>query len=705
MKSKKYELLIDIYKGILNNQLIEFTTEDAGKCELEFNLLEDRITPYDLTGCLLRMVIQGQQQDCTIVEASGGKAKITLLQSMFTTPGFVVAELQIYDATNQTLRLTTPRFKYNVRKSLMDDNAVEADPNFSILQNMIINVTNADETATQALAKANEAVTKSNQAVTTIDNQVAKVDQAVLDANEALERAGNVVTQDELDVVIAETNEKIDGHVTLDNLPYTNFIFNGRKVEQDGLVTNRTYTGYEATTFFPNDSNFTLVAKFIVHAEDGGILGNCPTSSLSSGFRLYTHAAKNLYFGNNGVSSVEKINTQDLHAGVEYTVVIKKMSIANYNIFLFQGTNLLTQKNIRKNYQADVNTALSIKGYGAGQGSSIKTDVSILIYNRPLTPQEIQHDIQVLNNSESIDSISITDKDGASKNFILATDSDHTTMANGFNQEQAYTGILKTMGKEFISADGSPIEVNNGVEYGKVISGEIQGQTVKEIIGAGDFSKGVQGWYNVGNFTSVIEGNTWVQTSAGTVQHKIRKPLPKNTFIKGNKYYVSVEVCLEGIDSTAAIRIYGKDYVAIGSVVKSVPTGKFVRISGIMEYTSSVVDDSEQSIQIDTAQSSVVGSKMKVRNIIALDVTGTTHTKDELDAVITKAIPFGLNSTQAIINNNGQSYPIWMPLIIGETVVQKRIKGSTGEWTTIPSDEERNTITYEYRLSSLVSTI
>lgn len=138
MKPKNYEVLMDIYMGVLNAPAIQFTTEDFGMCQITFSLLEDRITPYNLSNCLVRMVINGQQQDCTISDANNGKAEIVLLQSMFSEVGPVFAELQIYDATNQTMRLTTPTFKYTVRKSLMDDNTVQADPNYSVLQNMIL---------------------------------------------------------------------------------------------------------------------------------------------------------------------------------------------------------------------------------------------------------------------------------------------------------------------------------------------------------------------------------------------------------------------------------------------------------------------------------------------------------------------------------------------------------------------------------------
>lgn len=154
MKAKRYEVLMDIYRGVLNTQTIQFTTEDFGMCQIAFKLLEDRITPYNLSNCIVRMVINGQQQDCVIESPSEGKATITLLQSMFSQVGCVTAELQIYDATNQTLRLTTPCFKYHVNKSLMDDDTVQSDNNFTILQDMINSVGNIDNKIANKIDKS-----------------------------------------------------------------------------------------------------------------------------------------------------------------------------------------------------------------------------------------------------------------------------------------------------------------------------------------------------------------------------------------------------------------------------------------------------------------------------------------------------------------------------------------------------------------------
>ena len=598
MKSKKYELLIDIYKGILNNQLIEFTTEDAGKCELEFNLLEDRITPYDLTGCLLRMVIQGQQQDCTIVEASGGKAKITLLQSMFTTPGFVVAELQIYDATNQTLRLTTPRFKYNVRKSLMDDNAVEADPNFSILQNMIINVTNADATATEALNKANQAVTTSNQAVTTINNQVTKVNQAVTNANEALERAGDVATQEEL-----------DAKITLGDVPQTNFNFMRQKIEQDGLLG-----------LIDGVGELKVSGDIITVISCVTISSNTASSALVA-------------LGTAGALATTGATTSKL--SLKFTsgdVVGYNIGYTDKPIYIEQIYNNSTLKSIINLYDSNLNRIYSgdEKTFGLSPVNSVRSVKSILIdtyntiiYNRTLTPQEIQHNFSVLNNSESINALEVTDVDGTSKKLLLSSDEDHVSMSTGRTLRQEYMGVLKTMGKEFISTDGSPITVNNGIEA-RLISGEIQGQTVKN---------------EVTSYTARVMNKTNNYTTTTVIANTIQ----------ASKRYTAIYIVKDFVGS-------GNVYLYSSAGHNSMPGTTIALANGILKklYTPS---ENIQAIGVAVSNRSDDFSVL-ISGVMILEGDWTN-----------KDIGYftGLSSTQAIINNNGNLYPIYEPTIVGKT--------------------------------------
>lgn len=384
MKPKSYSILLDIYKGVLNNnQLIEFTTGDNGQSVLEFVLLEDKITAYNLDGCMVRMVIEGQQQDCTIVDASNGKVKIVLLQSMFSRPGNVMAEIQIYDSSDQTLRLTTPRFQYNVRKSLMNNTTVQADPNYSILQNMILEVSSADEVAKQAKKTAESAMTTANQAES-------KANQIIDNGNYAKEQG---------DYAKAE-GDRLQGMLTIDGTAQTKFDFIENKVVQDGLVAlpiTIQDTEKNGVTFMCSFVYSGVPFELFNHLSDGNASGWNLTMNSDSTLRLGIIIASGTYTGFRGskvLKNGEYYEIICLKNGTDYKVYINGiLEIYRQTISVYSNIPYLTRDSSRF--------------------------TNLLFYNRPITPQEIQHNLSTFNNSPSIKELRTTDS--AVKTSILPT--------------------------------------------------------------------------------------------------------------------------------------------------------------------------------------------------------------------------------------------------------------------------------------------
>ena len=438
MKPKNYEVLMDIYMGVLNAPAIQFTTEDFGMCQITFSLLEDRITPYNLSNCIVRMVINGQQQDCTISDANNGKAEIVLLQSMFTEVGHVFAELQIYDATNQTMRLTTPTFKYTVRKSLMDDNTVQADANYSILQQMILNVSNADKVSSEALKLSKEA-----KAI--CDDLVPKANTAAQNAQTALDRAESVVTQEEL-----------AQKVTLDGND-TKFDFIKNQVVQNGLValpTSIQDTEENGIVFMCSFVYDGVPFELFSHLSDGNASGWNLTMNSDSTLRLGIIIASGTYTGFRGskvLKNGEHYEIICLKNGTDYKVYIDGiLEIHRQTISVYSNVPYLTRYSSRF--------------------------TNFLFYNRPLTPQEIQHNLSTFNNSPSIKKLRTTDSTGKTSILKLASDTDHVEDRAGRTQEQINRTFYKRMCKEMPSQNGEPITVKNG-EEGYVLSAEIKGNT------------------------------------------------------------------------------------------------------------------------------------------------------------------------------------------------------------------------------------
>lgn len=601
MKPKNYEVLMDIYMGVLNAPAIQFTTEDFGMCQITFSLLEDRITPYNLSNCIVRMVINGQQQDCTISDANNGKAEIVLLQSMFTEVGFVTAELQIYDATNQTMRLTTPTFKYTVRKSLMDDNTVQADANYSILQQMILNVSNADKVSSEALKLSKEA-----KAI--CDDLVPKANTAAQNAQTALDRAESVVTQEELAQKVM-----LDGKDT-------KFDFIKNKVVQDGLVF---------AELGKVDTPVDVVKKNI---------SVCMILNLSTSESSYV---------NHGLFPTANFFTYKNKIKLKFKKPDQTYSDGEYSINFTEGMHKLELRIVDNTIQAFVdgialNSPQPIYPLSSSEkiatcyisGNPMTKSKSIGVFineNKILAPQEIAHNLSALNNSPSIKELSTTDSTGKTSILKLASDEDHVEMASGRTLREEYMGVLKAMGKEVPSADGSPVKVPNGIEA-RVINAEIKGQTVKNE------------FYALPNNIRFSNGMMVLSGSISGVQQQQKESTFNKCIgiLKPNTVY---SVVLDVIETNyTQTMVFGVgNTVDIDVSTTGIKVGKFTT-------PSSVTGDTLITLQNKVADQ-LAGRKIAFKFGF---YEGDLTIKNPI-----KSPKFGLSSTQAIISNNCEPYPIY----------------------------------------------
>lgn len=583
MKPKNYEVLMDIYMGVLNAPAIQFTTEDFGMCQITFSLLEDRITPYNLSNCIVRMVINGQQQDCTISDANNGKAEIVLLQSMFTEVGHVFAELQIYDATNQTMRLTTPTFKYTVRKSLMDDNTVQADANYSILQQMILNVSNADKVSSEALKLSKEA-----KAI--CDDLVPKANTAAQNAQTALDRAESVVTQEEL-----------AQKVTLDGND-TKFDFIKNKVVQDGLSYVSGYIDKKTNTMATLGRDFTICATIgaTVSVDNQYYFGNYQSST-----GMY------LFYNNDMLKLVidgTALNIKKLRLGELYNIVIRCFGGACS--VLFDGVVYHHQTK----YVANGNNVY-LGAFGANGNYVGGLFNGITIHSRNLDSNEIQHILSVLNNQPSIKELHTTNVEGKTSILKLGSNSTHVEMQTGRTLEEEYTSLLGRFGKEIDSPDGSAVQVDNGLS-GKVLKMSIKGQTVK----------------------NYVETNTEKVIRAGgatSAKYKF------SNIEVGKTYTLSFEL-FDSTDESSSIMFSLNNGNTNFSTVKCSNGIKTIEITPESQNLKTELWFYFQNTNTNTA---------KIRNVMIVDSSNKN--------IVTSYIPFGLSSTEAIISNNGQQYPIY----------------------------------------------
>lgn len=171
MQLKEFNILLDIKK---HNKIdyIEVVTGDSFSNVLNISLI-DGIYPYDLTNTSVEIVFSKsdgttvQQTDIAVINSAQGRIQCILKTNTIAVPGKVVAEVRILEG--ETL-LTSTRFEFYVRKSLINDETVESSNEFGTLQQVVLDY--------------NDAIERVNQ----IEKQVPE--QVVTDLNEVSTRVG-----------------------------------------------------------------------------------------------------------------------------------------------------------------------------------------------------------------------------------------------------------------------------------------------------------------------------------------------------------------------------------------------------------------------------------------------------------------------------------------------------------------------------------
>lgn len=258
-------------------------------------------------------------------------------------------------------------------------------------------------------------------------------------------------------------------NVTLNGEPQTNFNFIENKVVQDGLVeiieernTSKS-TGQNLTTWFLNfdgiSSNFANMSSDKVWYMFGQNINlhlnsNYMVLSTAQGKAIIPHSET-------GIEINKYFNLKVFRNGKDLTLKVNNKHIYFYDVSQANGKTLVVGHHAVDNYDNE----------GLASGS-----FSAQVYTRELNQQEIAHNFSVLNNTQAIKKLHTTDSTGKTSILKWATDSTHVDMQTGRTLEEEYTSLLSRFGKEFTSADGSTIEVNNAIPS-KVLSTEIKGNT------------------------------------------------------------------------------------------------------------------------------------------------------------------------------------------------------------------------------------
>lgn len=185
MQLKEFNILLDMRK---HNKIdyIEVVQGDVESNVLNIQLISDSMK-YDLTGTTIEIafsksdgttVIQDQLNGISIINAIEGKIQCTLNTNTIASKGKVFAEVRVFEGSKL---LTSSRFEFFVRESIVDDNTIESTNEFPILNQLISTTEGLIQTVGQIEAQVPAQVVADLNAVSLLANQL----NTELDAHKA----------------------------------------------------------------------------------------------------------------------------------------------------------------------------------------------------------------------------------------------------------------------------------------------------------------------------------------------------------------------------------------------------------------------------------------------------------------------------------------------------------------------------------------
>ena len=228
------------------------------------------------------------------------------------------------------------------------------------------------------------------------------------------------------------------------------------------------------------------------------------------------------------------------------------------------------------------------------------------------------------------------------KVYTFASDEDHVEMASGRTLREEYMGVLKTMGKEFVSTDGNPIEVNNGVEA-RLINAEIKGQTVNSISYTNKLD-----CFSIKFHEMTVEKDGWLNFKRGTGNKYLTIKTSYTNLQPNTNYTLVVEVDKLEVGCIMA----NVDWVSTSFVTNLAQKIKTTGIHRFNVTTKDVLESNAIALSIHPNYEASLDENAQGRIRVGIYPEGYTGGYVHVDKK-------GLNSTQAIISNNGQQYPIY----------------------------------------------
>lgn len=256
MQLKEFDIILDIKKSY-KTERFEVVQGDSYSNVLNITLV-DGLHSYDLTGTTVEIVFSKsdgttvQQTDITIINESRGRIQCILKTNTIASPGKVIAEVRVLDGD---VLLTSTRFEFYVRRSLINDETIESTNEFPLLTQLIAETNDLIERVGDIEAQVPEEVVNNLNALADYVNDLAgegRTTETVKGVSDALK------THEAENVTQAHGFIYEEGEWT----PQFNASFNGVYGTQHGRYIRK---GNEITVFFE------IVATTFSLADDGHV--------------------------------------------------------------------------------------------------------------------------------------------------------------------------------------------------------------------------------------------------------------------------------------------------------------------------------------------------------------------------------------------------------------------------------------------------
>lgn len=173
MQLKEFNVLLDIKKNYKKEEF-EVVQGDSNSNVLNITLT-DGLNHFDLSGTSVEIIFSKsdgttvQQTDVTIINREQGRMRCVLKTNTIAFPGKVVAEVRVLE--DETL-LTSTRFEFHVRKSLLDNETIESTNEFPVLTQLISTTEGLIEQVGQIEKQVPEQVVTDLNQVSMLANQL-----------------------------------------------------------------------------------------------------------------------------------------------------------------------------------------------------------------------------------------------------------------------------------------------------------------------------------------------------------------------------------------------------------------------------------------------------------------------------------------------------------------------------------------------------